>query len=226
MDCWHIFMRNRHVCGLSQEEKNVSVCKAKWYILTNKGESVIFPYYKKLVKRASFPLSSSVLIFHQNCKIPWSKPSSHHAPTTSSTFIANLRNHPNIMLIFLSLYSIIRRVTAHWPLLLCAATWTILLTLTVALASFAPEFAFVSAISPSSSFSKSCHADGFVRIPLDFPKESVCLPSYMVRRSKMDFFVPTVFAALVVAGSAFAVRSLGLWESGRAWFIIHGHNCF
>ncbi|KAJ4725856.1 putative Forkhead box protein G1 [Melia azedarach] len=114
-----------------------------------------------------------------------------------------------------SLHSIIQRVKTHSPLLLCAATWTILLTLTVAMASFAPEVAFVSAISPSSSFSKSCHADGFVRIPLDFPKESVCLPSHMVRRSNLDFFVPTVFAALVVAGSAFVVRSLGLWESAR-----------
>lgn len=85
----------------------------------------------------------------------------------------------------------------------------------MALASFAPEFAFVSAVSPSSTLSKSCHADGFVRIPLDFPKESVCLPSHMVKRSNLDFFVPTVFAALVVAGSAFAVRSLGLWDSPR-----------
>lgn len=83
----------------------------------------------------------------------------------------------------------------------------------MAVSSFAPEIAFVSAISPSSSFSKSCHADGFVRIPLDNPMEVMCFPAHFVRRSNLDFFLPTVFAALVVACSAFMVRSLGLWES-------------
>ncbi|XP_031268172.1 uncharacterized protein LOC116126633 [Pistacia vera] len=117
---------------------------------------------------------------------------------------------------FPSLHSIITRLTTRWPLLLSAATWTILLTLTVAVASFAPELAFVSAISPSSSFSRSCYADGFVRIPLDFPRESLCVPSRMAKRSPLDFFVPTVFSALVVVGSTFVVRSLGLWETGRA----------
>ncbi|KAJ0020482.1 hypothetical protein Pint_32333 [Pistacia integerrima] len=107
---------------------------------------------------------------------------------------------------FPSLHSIITRLTTRWPLLLSAATWTILLTLTVAVASFAPELAFVSAISPSSSFSRSCYADG----------ESLCVPSRMAKRSPLDFFVPTVFSALVVVGSTFVVRSLGLWETGRA----------
>ncbi|XP_040992974.1 uncharacterized protein LOC121239734 [Juglans microcarpa x Juglans regia] len=110
-------------------------------------------------------------------------------------------------------HTLFHQVTSRWPLLLCAATWTVLLTLTVAVASFAPEIAFVSAISPSSSFSKSCHEDGFVRIPLDNPMEVMCFPAHLVRRSKLDFFLPTVFAALVVACSACMVRSLGLWES-------------
>ena len=83
----------------------------------------------------------------------------------------------------------------------------------VSIASFAPEMAFVSAVSPSSSFSRSCKTEGLVKIPLDFPREKVCLPAHMVKRSKMDFFVPTLFAGLVVAGSACVVRSLGLWES-------------
>ncbi|OMO91298.1 hypothetical protein COLO4_18467 [Corchorus olitorius] len=115
---------------------------------------------------------------------------------------------------FPSLNSIFRQVLAvtRWRQLLHALIWTVLLTLMVSIASFAPETAFVSAVSPSSSFARSCKAEGFVRIPLDFPRERICLPSHMVKRSKVDFFVPTVFAGLVVAASAFVVRSLGLWE--------------
>lgn len=105
------------------------------------------------------------------------------------------------------------RLVSRWPLLLCAAVWTVLLTLAVAVASFGPEIAFVSAISPSSSFSKPCKAHGFLRIPLDNPSEVMCFPAHFVRRSTFDFFLPTVFAALVVSGSACMVRSLGLWES-------------
>ncbi|KAE8691090.1 putative Cytochrome P450 [Hibiscus syriacus] len=105
---------------------------------------------------------------------------------------------------------------ARWLQLIRALTWTVLLTLMVSIASFIPEMAFVSAVSPSSSFSRSCNAEGVVRIPLDLPREKLCLPAYTVKRSSVDFFVPTVFAGLVVAASACAVRSLGLWENETA----------
>ncbi|KAE8039009.1 hypothetical protein FH972_011462 [Carpinus fangiana] len=111
------------------------------------------------------------------------------------------------------LLNLFHRLMSRWPLLLCAAIWTVLLTLAVAVASFGPEIAFVSAISPSSSFSKPCKGHGFLRIPLDNPSEVICFPAHFVRRSTFDFFLPTVFAALVVSGSACMVRSLGLWES-------------
>ncbi|XP_022755742.1 uncharacterized protein LOC111303615 [Durio zibethinus] len=117
------------------------------------------------------------------------------------------------MMSFPSLNSIFRQVIAQWPRFLYALTWTVLLTLMVSILSFAPEMAFVSAVSPSSLFSRSCKAEGLVRIPLDFPREKACLPAHMVKRSKVDFFVPTVFAGLIVAASACVVRSLGLWES-------------
>ncbi|XP_062171070.1 uncharacterized protein LOC133876844 [Alnus glutinosa] len=104
-------------------------------------------------------------------------------------------------------HSLFHRVVSRWPLLLCAAMWTVLLTLAVAVASFGPEIAFVSAISPSSSFSKPCKGDRFLRIPLDNPSEVMCFPTHFVRRSKFDFFLPTVFAALVVSGSACMVRN-------------------
>lgn len=102
--------------------------------------------------------------------------------------------------------------------LMNSARWTVLLSLTVTVASLAPEFAFVSIVSPSKnshSFSRSCLSSSFIRIPLEFPGESVCLPSYTVKRSRLDFFIPTVFSGLIVSGSAFVVRSLFYGERGN-----------
>ncbi|KAI8556562.1 hypothetical protein RHMOL_Rhmol05G0263200 [Rhododendron molle] len=108
--------------------------------------------------------------------------------------------------------SILQRLTLRWPLLLYAATWTAILTVTVAVASFSPELAFASAISPTSAFSRPCAVEGSIRVPLDVPTEVMCFPAHTFRRSKLDMVVPPVFAALVVAGSAYVVRALGLWE--------------
>ncbi|XP_022972738.1 uncharacterized protein LOC111471253 [Cucurbita maxima] len=104
-----------------------------------------------------------------------------------------------------------RRLRSRWPLLVYSASWTILLTLTVAAASFAPELAFASAISPSSSFASHCKAAGFVRVPMNFPGDVVCVPDNLFRKSGIDLIVPPIFAAVVVAGSACFVRALGLW---------------
>ncbi|EYU41702.1 hypothetical protein MIMGU_mgv1a020963mg, partial [Erythranthe guttata] len=97
-------------------------------------------------------------------------------------------------------------------LLLYAATWTTILTVTVALASFIPELAFFSAMAPSSSLSEACSEAGAARLPLDIPSENLCFPSRLFKRSGLDFVVPPVFAAVVVAGSACVVRAMGLWE--------------
>ncbi|KAM6564754.1 hypothetical protein CsatB_024752 [Cannabis sativa] len=111
------------------------------------------------------------------------------------------------------LRSVLEGIITRRIILLYATTWTIMLTVTVAVASFAPEFAFVMAISPSSSFSKSC-SKGLVRIPFSDPlTEVICFPSHMVKRSKIDLIVPTVFAALVVTASACFVRSFALYGS-------------
>ncbi|GAV62697.1 hypothetical protein CFOL_v3_06220 [Cephalotus follicularis] len=107
--------------------------------------------------------------------------------------------------------SSLRLLSSRWPLLLYAATWTTILTVTVAIASFAPEFAFVSAIYSSSPFSKGCETEGSVRVPLDVPGEIICMPAHVFGKSKMDLIIPPVFAAAVVAGSACAVRAIGLW---------------
>jgi hypothetical protein len=101
-----------------------------------------------------------------------------------------------------------------WPLILYSATWTSLLTLTVAVASFSPEFAFVLTIS---SFSQGCEQEGTVRVPLDVPGEVMCLPAHLFKRSSVtDSIVSLLFAALVVAVSAWVVRAMGLWEDDEA----------
>ncbi|CAM8966246.1 hypothetical protein QQ045_004226 [Rhodiola kirilowii] len=127
------------------------------------------------------------------------------------------------MMLLSSLFnSALDRLHSRFPLIIYAITWTSLLTLTVALASFSPEIAFVSAISPASSFSKACvvksgaGAGGptmLFRVPLDLPGETVCLPAHMFIKSPIDLIVPPVFAALVVTGAAFVVRAVGLWEN-------------
>ncbi|XP_010505342.1 PREDICTED: uncharacterized protein LOC104782178 [Camelina sativa] len=102
------------------------------------------------------------------------------------------------------------------PLFVYGVTWTLFLTITVAIISLAPEFAFVSAIYLSSSsmgFSLRCGSDAAVLVPLDLPTEMFCLPANLFRRSKMDLVVPPVFAAIVVALSAVVVRTMGLWEA-------------
>ncbi|KAK6943686.1 hypothetical protein RJ641_024788 [Dillenia turbinata] len=97
--------------------------------------------------------------------------------------------------------------------LLQAVTWVVLLTVTVAVIAFLPELVFVAVIRPTSSFSKPCAVRGdSVRLPLDFPGEVFCIPSHTVKKSSFDFLVPPLFAAVMVAASAFVVRAICSWE--------------
>ncbi|CAA7026284.1 unnamed protein product [Microthlaspi erraticum] len=96
----------------------------------------------------------------------------------------------------------LRRVSTRWPAIAQAATWTMLLTFTVAVASFAPEMAFVSTVSSSCG-----GGEGFVKLPMDFPGQTVCVPSRMVKRSRFDLFLPSIFAAVMVTASACLIRS-------------------
>ncbi|KAI3791663.1 hypothetical protein L2E82_05523 [Cichorium intybus] len=118
------------------------------------------------------------------------------------------------MIIPSCLNSILEKLSQRWPLLIYATTWTTILTATVAVTSFAPELAFVWAITPTSSFSRVCQdkKEGFVRVPFDVPSEFFCLPAEMFKKSKMDLVVPPIFAAVIVVASACLVRALGLWE--------------
>ncbi|XP_033145183.1 uncharacterized protein LOC103864915 [Brassica rapa] len=100
----------------------------------------------------------------------------------------------------------LRKISAPWPILVQAATWTVLLMLTVGFASLAPEMAFVSTLSSSSNLCGG-ERDGLVRIPMDLPGEMVCVPSEMVKRSTLDLFVPTIFAGVMVVASVSLIRS-------------------
>ncbi|KAL5710965.1 hypothetical protein ACHQM5_021468 [Ranunculus cassubicifolius] len=115
------------------------------------------------------------------------------------------------MPLFFSSPSISRQFSGH-SILFYTGIWTLMLTLTVAIASFSPELAFVRVISPTSSFSRGCRKEGYVRIPLDIPGEMFCFPAHFLKKSSLDFVVPSVFAALIVAGSACVVRSVCFWE--------------
>ncbi|XP_073113254.1 uncharacterized protein [Elaeis guineensis] len=101
------------------------------------------------------------------------------------------------------------------PTFIYMATWTALITVTVAVAAFSPELAFVWAVSPSSSFALGCGGvGGAVRLPLEGPPgEVVCVPVHLFGRSKADFIIPPLFAALVVASSICFTWAVGLWEA-------------
>ncbi|GMH12764.1 hypothetical protein Nepgr_014605 [Nepenthes gracilis] len=109
--------------------------------------------------------------------------------------------------------SLFHQFHTHRLLMCYAGTWTALLVLTVAVASFWPEIAFMSAIAPSSAKMQSCSGGDYVRIPLDLPGERFCFPSHAVQRSTFDILIPFAFAGLVVAGSTTVLRSLGLRQS-------------
>lgn len=98
------------------------------------------------------------------------------------------------------------------PFFLYALAWTAMVTLTVALAAFAPEAAFIWAVSPSAPLTHACRA-GTVGLPIDAPTwEAICLPAKNFRQSKVDIFIPPVFAVLVVVGSVSVMKAIGLWE--------------
>ncbi|KAK4254973.1 hypothetical protein QN277_008040 [Acacia crassicarpa] len=102
---------------------------------------------------------------------------------------------------FFPFHSVFRQPS---PPLLNAAVWTLLLFTTVVLASLAPVIAFTLALSP-------CAGGAGVSIPLQLSAERVCLPEHtVITRSHFDFFLPTLFATLVVGVSTCLLRSLAL----------------
>lgn len=107
----------------------------------------------------------------------------------------------------------IRQLISGRHLLIYDAMWTALLTVTVTVVSFAPETAFVWAISPSSVFSRACveRDEDAVRIPLGEHGEVLCFPAKLFRQSAMDLFVTSAFA-VIVAAAAFVPMTIGMLE--------------
>jgi hypothetical protein len=89
-----------------------------------------------------------------------------------------------------------------------AAAWAGALALAVSVASFAPEAAFVWALTGGGAVG-ACPA-GAVRVPLDGGGDHVCVPARMAGRTCADILVPPAFAALSVGASACFVRALAI----------------
>lgn len=100
------------------------------------------------------------------------------------------------------------------PLFVYTIFWTIFLATVVTVASVSPELAFTSGLSPFTEFSLACDdlQGKYLRLPLDKPGDVICLPAHTVGKSNVDFLIPPIFAAVVVAASACFVHAVGLWE--------------
>lgn len=103
-----------------------------------------------------------------------------------------------------------------------------LLAAVVTIASISQEFAFSSSLSPTTDFSKACmttpgaaasdynngngrHEQASFRVALDRPGDVICLPADLFVKSPIDYIVPPIFAAVVVAASACFLQAVGLW---------------
>ncbi|KAG8049006.1 hypothetical protein GUJ93_ZPchr0009g2199 [Zizania palustris] len=95
-----------------------------------------------------------------------------------------------------------------------AVAWAGALAVAVSVASFAPEAAFVWALTSGSGgggggAGRACPA-GAVRVPVDGGGDFVCVPARMAGRSGADLLVPPAFAGLAVGASACFVRALSI----------------
>jgi len=107
------------------------------------------------------------------------------------------------------------------PFLLYTVLWTLMLAATVTVAALSLEMGFGTATSPHAEIAEACalqinKASPACRrcfwLPLDGPRDGLCVPASMFKKSRMDFAVPPIFAALVVIASALFVQGLGLWS--------------
>jgi len=113
------------------------------------------------------------------------------------------------------------RKLASQPLLLYTIFWTLMLAATVTVAALSLEMGFSTAISPHMEIAEACSLQSnkaspscrqCFRLPLDGPRDGLCVPASLFRKSGLDFAVPPIFAALVVTASALFVQGLGLWS--------------
>lgn len=107
------------------------------------------------------------------------------------------------------------------PFLLYTVLWTLLLAATVTIAALSLEMGFGTATSPHAEIAEACALQinkaspscrRCFRLPLDGPRDALCVPASLFKKSSVDFAVPPIFAALVVTASALFVQGLGLWS--------------
>ncbi|KAL5205904.1 hypothetical protein ABZP36_034113 [Zizania latifolia] len=91
-----------------------------------------------------------------------------------------------------------------------AVAWAGALALAVSVASFAPEAAFVWALTGGGGGAGRACPAGAVRVPVDGGGDFVCVPARMTGRSGADLIVPPAFAGLAVGASACFVRALAI----------------
>ncbi|KAF0918277.1 hypothetical protein E2562_023357 [Oryza meyeriana var. granulata] len=106
---------------------------------------------------------------------------------------------------------------ARHPLLFYAATWTAVATAAVSVAAFAPELAFVWAVTPGAGATPlattACPVG--IALPLDGPPwDAVCVPAAVFGRVTLDVLVPLVFAGAVVSSALWFTKAVGVWEDG------------
>ena len=117
-----------------------------------------------------------------------------------------------------SAFSSLNGLMARHPLLLYAATWTAVATMSVAVVALTPELAYVWAVVPGVPLTRACPDGGFtggstIGLPLDGPPwDPVCVPVAMFGRTIPDMVVPLVFAVVVVASAVGFTTAVGVWE--------------
>uniref|UniRef100_A0A0E0MRF0 Uncharacterized protein n=2 Tax=Oryza TaxID=4527 RepID=A0A0E0MRF0_ORYRU len=106
-------------------------------------------------------------------------------------------------------------ILARHPVLFYAATWTAVATAAVSVAAFAPELAFVWAVTPGAAplASSTAGCPGGIVLPLDGPPwDAACVPAALFGRVTLDVLVPPVFAAAVVSTALWFTKAVGVWE--------------
>ncbi|XP_040376201.1 uncharacterized protein LOC121053432 [Oryza brachyantha] len=111
---------------------------------------------------------------------------------------------------------------ARHPVLFYAGTWTAVATAAVSVAAFAPELAFVWAVTPgagapqllaAASTSTASACQGGIVLPLDGPPwDAACVPAALFGRVTLDVVVPLVFAGAVVSTALWFTKAVGVWE--------------
>lgn len=81
--------------------------------------------------------------------------------------------------------------------------WLGLLVLCASVALISPELAFLWS-------SHRCGVHGYVRVPLDLPGTSLCLPSHMVKGPSYDVYIPVMIVPIFVACSGLVLSFAGL----------------